>query len=307
MTFCYFYNLSKINYIQGIFTHNSMAKGKHFVPIIGLQDFRKDQIAGRHEILFNELIGERIIEQPHKHDFFIINLFEKASGFHNIDSVNYPIGDKEIHILFPGQMHKWHIHEGCTGYQLMIEHSFLEQFAPFFRFSFTNYQNNPVIKLSNESFEKIQYEFNAIKLELKSENSLIHLLQARAAVIAAIVSTEAESSFTEFKVYQSHERLAKFNELIDEFYKQERSVAFYAEKLHITPNYLNILCKKNLKVSATHLIHQRIATEAKRLLQNKKLNIKEITFELGFTDNSYFSIFFKNQTGMTPSEFRCQH
>lgn len=282
-------------------------KSKHFIPIIGLHDFRKDQIAGRSEILFNELTGEKIIEQPHKHDFFIINLFKQASGFHNIDSIDYMIGNKEIHILFPGQMHKWHINKGSSGYQLMIDHAFLEQFAPFFRFSFTNYQNNPVIKLSDDSFQKIKYEFDAIKNELQSENSLIHLLQARAAVIAAIVSAEAESTFTEFKVYQSHERLAKFNMLIDEFYKTERSVAFYAEKLHISPNYLNILCKKNLKVSATQLIHQRIATEAKRLLQNKKLNIKEITFELGFTDNSYFSIFFKNQTGITPSEFRKQH
>lgn len=282
-------------------------KGKHFIPIIGLHDFRKDQIAGRTEILFNELTGEKIIEQPHKHDFFIINLFEEASGFHSIDSLEHPIGNKEIHILFPGQMHKWHIHEGSKGYQLMIEHEFLEQFAPFFRFSFTNYQNNPVIKLSDDAFEKLKYEFEAIKFELKSENSLIHLLQARAAVIAAIVSSAAESTFTEFKVYQSNDRLAKFNMLIDEFYKTERSVTFYAEKLHISANYLNILCKKHLKVSATHLIHQRIATEAKRLLQNKKLNIKEITFKLGFTDNSYFSIFFKNQTGITPSEFRKLH
>ncbi|WP_282630295.1 helix-turn-helix domain-containing protein [Empedobacter sedimenti] len=274
------------------------------VPIISIQSFRKGQLAGRDELLFNELHGERHIDKPHKHDFFVIILFDKASGIHNIDSKDYPIDDKEIHILFPGQMHKWQINDGTIGYQLMTERSFFEQFAPYFRFSFTNYQNHPVIKLSDEAFSKLMYEFNAIKEELKSENSLVHLINARAAVIAAIVSKEAEQVFTEFKVYQSNPRLAKFNMLIDEFYKEEKSVVFYAEKLHISANYLNILCKKHLKVSATQLIQQRIIIEAKRLLKSGDLSIKEIAFDLGFTDHAYFSNFFKAQTNITPSEFR---
>ncbi len=274
------------------------------VPIISIQSFRKGQLAGRDELLFNELYGERHIDKPHKHDFFVIILFDKASGTHNIDSKDYPIDDKEIHILFPGQMHKWQINDGTIGYQLMTERSFFEQFAPYFRFSFTNYQNHPVIKLSDEAFSKLMYEFNAIKEELKSENSLVHLINARAAVIAAIVSKEAEQIFTEFKVYQSNPRLAKFNMLIDEFYKEEKSVVFYAEKLHISANYLNILCKKHLKVSATQLIQQRIIIEAKRLLKSGDLSIKEIAFDLGFTDHAYFSNFFKAQTNITPSEFR---
>ena len=274
------------------------------VPIISIQSFRKGQLAGRDELLFNELHGERHIDKPHKHDFFVIILFDKASGTHNIDSKDYPIDDKEIHILFPGQMHKWQINDGTIGYQLMTERSFFEQFAPYFRFSFTNYQNHPVIKLSDEAFSKLMYEFNAIKEELKSENSLVHLINARAAVIAAIVSKEAEQVFTEFKVYQSNPRLAKFNMLIDEFYKEEKSVIFYAEKLHISANYLNILCKKHLKVSATQLIQQRIIIESKRLLKSGDLSIKEIAFDLGFTDHAYFSNFFKAQTNITPSEFR---
>ena len=276
------------------------------VPIISIQSFRKGQLAGRDELLFNELHGERHIDKPHKHDFFVIILFDKASGTHNIDSKDYPIDDKEIHILFPGQMHKWQINDGTIGYQLMTERSFFEQFAPYFRFSFTNYQNHPVIKLSDEAFSKLMYEFNAIKEELKSENSLVHLINARAAVIAAIVSKEAEQVFTEFKVYQSNPRLAKFNMLIDEFYKEEKSVVFYAEKLHISANYLNILCKKHLKVSATQLIQQRIIIESKRLLKSGDLSIKEIAFDLGFNDHAYFSNFFKAQTNITPSEFRNQ-
>ncbi|TDS64251.1 helix-turn-helix domain-containing protein [Myroides indicus] len=275
------------------------------IPVVSIQGYRQEQSAGREELLFNELHGKRHIDKPHKHDFFIIILFDRASGTHSIDSKDYTIGNREIHVLFPGQIHKWDINDGTIAYQLMIERAFFEQFAPFFRFSFTNYQNHPVIKLTNNAFAMLMYEFDAIKEELNNDDSLVHLINARAAVIAAIVSKQAEHTFTEFKVYQSNPRLAKFNMLIDEFYKEQKSVAFYAEQLHISANYLNILCKKNLKVSASGLIQQRVCTEAKRLLQIERLlSIKEIAFELGYADHAYFSNFFKTQTGVTPTEFR---
>jgi len=277
---------------------------KHSVSVIGIQEFRDDQFAGNVEILFNDLHGARIIEKPHSHDFFTISLFEKANGVHSIDSKDYPISDYQVHVLFPGQMHKWDIKEGTVGYQLMIEQSFFERFAPYFRFSFTNYQNHPVIQLSQTAFELLHYEFDAIKNELKRSDFLTYLINARAAVIASIISREAEYAFTEFKVYQSNSRLAAFNMLIDEFFKQEKSVAFYAAKLNISANYLNVLCKKHLKISATQLIQQRVETESKRLLESADLSIKQIAFELGFVDHAYFSNFFKSHTGISPTEFR---
>lgn len=274
------------------------------IPVLGIHEFRKGQLAGREEFLFNELHGERHIDRPHKHDFFIINLFESAKGVHTIDFHDYPIGNKQIHVLFPGQVHTWSIRPGTTGYQLMIQQHFFERFASFFRFSFSNYMNHPVIPLSNDNFKLLKYEFGAIRDELNSPDSVQEVISARAAVIAAIVSKEAENIFTDLKVFQSHPRLAKFNILIDKFYKQEKLVGFYASKLHITANYLNILCKKHLHVPATKLIQQRVLLEAKRLLQTTDISIKEIAFELGFVDHAYFSNFFKAQAGVTPTQFR---
>ncbi|MDH7460633.1 helix-turn-helix transcriptional regulator [Chitinophagaceae bacterium 26-R-25] len=283
-----------------------MTKESSKIPVLNIQEFRKGQDAGGDKVLFNYIQGERHIEKPHKHDFFVIILFEKAKGIHTIDSVDYRIRNRQIHILFPGQVHKWDIEPESSGYQLMMESSFLEQFAPYFRFSFTNYQNHPVITLPAGSCQLLLHEFTAIREELKSPNALLQLITARSAVIAAIVSKEAEKTFTEFKVYQSNPRLTKFNMLIDEHFKEQKFVAFYAEQLHISANYLNILCKRNLKISATELIHQRVCLEAKRLLQTTGLSIKEIAFELGFKDQAYFSNFFKKQTSLSPIGFREQ-
>jgi AraC-like DNA-binding protein len=280
-----------------------MAKPQH-VPVLGIQEFRKGQLAGRDELLVNELRGAKHIEKPHKHDFFVIILFEKAQGVHTIDFCDYRIENRQIHILFPGQVHRWEIGPKTIGYQLMIDRVFFERFSPYFRFTFANYMNHPVIPSSSHSFNLLKYEFNEIKNELNARNSLKDVISARAAVIAAIISKEAENLFTEYKVYQSNPRLAQFNMLIERHFKEEKLVSFYASKLNISPNYLNILCRKNLGASATQLIQQRVLLEAKRLLQSTEHSVKEIAFELGFIDHAYFSNFFKSQTGATPTEFR---
>lgn len=274
------------------------------VPVLGIQAFRPGQTAGRRELVYNELHGERHIHKPHKHDFFIIVLFNQAQGIHTIDFQDHVIGNQQIHVLFPGQVHTWRIEPHTAGYQLMIDKVFFERFSPYFRFSPTNYINHPVIPLSDENFDLLIYEFDAIKNELEADHSLQDVISARAAVIAAIVSKAAEIVFTDAKIYQSNPRLAEFSTLIDRHFKEEKRVAFYASKLYISANYLNVLCKKNLNVSATQLIQQRVLLEAKRMLQATKLSIKEIAFELGFVDHAYFSNFFKGQTGSTPTEFR---
>jgi YesN/AraC family two-component response regulator len=188
----------------------------------------------------------------------------------------------------------------------MIGRDFFESFSSSFRFSFIQYHDHPVIQLSVESYNLLHYEFNAIKNELDDKDCLPELISSRTAVIASIISKEASKIFSDLDIYQTEPRIAKFQELIDLFFKDEKLVSFYAAKLHISANYLNILCKKHLKISATQLIQQRIILEAKRLLKATSLSVKEISFDLGFVDHAYFSNFFKTQTALTPSHFRDQ-
>jgi AraC-like DNA-binding protein len=61
-----------------------------------------------------------------------------------------------------------------------------------------------------------------------------------------------------------------------------------------------------LGLSAGELIRNRTLLEAKRLLTNPQLSISDISFRLNFSDNSYFTKFFKKTEGVTPEEFRKQ-
>lgn len=92
--------------------------------------------------------------------------------------------------------------------------------------------------------------------------------------------------------------------LVEDHFRQERLLGFYAEKLAMTPDRLNDHVKRAIGVTAGHLIRQRVLTEAKRQLVFTTQPIHEIAYDLAFSDPSHFARFFRKQTGMTPQDFR---
>src|ERR1017187_5990006 len=98
--------------------------------------------------------------------------------------------------------------------------------------------------------------------------------------------------------------VAKFRALVDTHFREERSIAFYASKLSMTPDRLNDHVKRSIGATAGHVIRQRILTEAKYQLAFTMEPIKNIAAELDFSDGSHFSRFFSQYVGVTPQEFR---
>ena len=92
--------------------------------------------------------------------------------------------------------------------------------------------------------------------------------------------------------------------MVEENFRKERQIGFYAERLAMTSDRLNDHVKRAAGVTAGHLIRQRVLTEAKRELVFTGRAIHEIAYELGFADPSHFARFFRKQTGMTPQDFR---
>jgi len=94
--------------------------------------------------------------------------------------------------------------------------------------------------------------------------------------------------------------------LVEEHFRTERLLGFYAAKLAMTPDRLNDHVKRATGVTAGHLIRQRVLTEAKRQLVFTGQPIHEIAYDLAFSDPSHFARFFRKQTGTTPQDFRAK-
>lgn len=100
--------------------------------------------------------------------------------------------------------------------------------------------------------------------------------------------------------------LDALRKLVDEHFRAQRLLDFYAGKLSMTVDRLNDHVKRATGVTAGHLIRQRVLTEAKRQLVFTAEPIHQIAYDLAFSDPSHFARFFRKQTGTTPQAFRDQ-
>jgi len=98
--------------------------------------------------------------------------------------------------------------------------------------------------------------------------------------------------------------IERLRSLVEQNFRKQRLLDFYAAKLAMTPDRLNKHAKRTVGVTAGHLIRQRVLTEAKRELVFSEQPINVIAHDLAFADPSHFARFFRKQTGQTPQEFR---
>lgn len=96
----------------------------------------------------------------------------------------------------------------------------------------------------------------------------------------------------------------KLIRLIEKYYMQERGVAFYADKLCLSPKYLSALSKSVCGYTVQELVFRAIIRKSIFWLKNTNKSVQEISDDLNFPSASFFGTFFKKQTGLAPSYYR---
>ena len=95
----------------------------------------------------------------------------------------------------------------------------------------------------------------------------------------------------------------QFLALVQQNFRKERFLEFYASKLEVTPKHLSRTIKKQTGYTAVEWIERYVILEAKVLLKSSNLNIQQIADELNFPSQSFFGKYFKKLTGVSPKEF----
>lgn len=96
----------------------------------------------------------------------------------------------------------------------------------------------------------------------------------------------------------------EFLRLVNIYHRSERGVAFYAEKLFISPKYLSLIIKESTGRSAAQWIDDYVIQEAKNMLRFSGKNVQQVAYELNFSNQSAFGKYFKHLTGMSPTKFQ---
>ncbi|KQM77876.1 AraC family transcriptional regulator [Pedobacter sp. Leaf216] len=100
--------------------------------------------------------------------------------------------------------------------------------------------------------------------------------------------------------------LRSYQSKVNESFRELKEVGAYASQLNISAGHLSEVVKMQSGKPAIKHIHERVVLEARRLLFHTNDSLKEIAFDLGFSDASYFNRFFKRETALTPAEYRAR-
>lgn len=161
----------------------------------------------------------------------------------------------------------------------------------------------PVIRLNSEN----DHWFNAIcdllynEISSNKPNRKVGegLLQALLHKLIALNNGKKTIS-------RQNEIANNFKQLLNTYFREHKSVEFYAKELNVSQNYLNRCVKAHYNKSCKHLVQETTVLQSQVLMFETSKNISEISFKMGFEDPSYFSRVFKKITGQPPSAFKKQ-
>jgi AraC-like DNA-binding protein len=96
----------------------------------------------------------------------------------------------------------------------------------------------------------------------------------------------------------------RFSIIVHKHYKENCNVKFYADKLHITPRKLTNLFTEVWNKTAKNAIIDIVLKEALRYIEHTDLSISQISYEMGFSEESNFRHFIKKHSGSNPLQYR---
>ena len=248
------------------------------------------------------------VSAPHTHDFYLLLYITHGSGTHTIDLQTYTLQPGALFFLVPGQVHGWELSDDAAGYIVFFEAGFYQrryaagrlQGYPFFdaRHAPMCYLPTPdtaVAPLLDRLWQEVGLP--AIPDDEVVAAYLFLILELAARHYPAAPAPEA---------MLGSQQVRAFSALLNQYFQQEKTVAYYADQLNITPNHLTAICRRVVGHPARHLILVRVMTEAQRLLRHAASPVAEVAASLGYDDASYFSRAFKKHVGSTPEAFRRQ-
>jgi len=243
-------------------------------------------------------------EESHRDDLHLFLLQEKGTTYMEIDFQKYTIKPLSIIYIHPSQVHRLITFKDSTICSWAINN---ENLKPEYLSILEDIIPLKPLSLNHKKFAIISEAASlCIKLFEMTQEKLYHpiLKDSGNALIALVVSQYLSSSKSTDKISRFEIITKLFKRALEQNFLTIKSPMDYAKKLNISTPYLNECVKNTTGLSVSHHIHERVVLEAKRLLYHSDKSVKEIAFELGYDDHSYFIRVFTKVAGITPLLFR---
>jgi len=180
------------------------------------------------------------------------------------------------------------------------------------KYSFFDYNTNEALHISERERQLVMDSLGKIKYELEHavDKHSKELISANIELLLKYCERFYDRQFIT-RDNANKGILEKFEVLLNDYYASDKpqtlglpSVAYFADELHLSPNYFGDLMKRETGKSAKEYVQIKIIEIAKRKIFDSDKTAREIAHELGFKYSQHFSRMFKNETGYSPNEYR---
>ncbi|MBL3550425.1 MULTISPECIES: helix-turn-helix domain-containing protein [Chryseobacterium] len=282
---------------------------KHTIPTYDLSDISE------HHFLIKRLdenyhhSRDTILDKGiHRDSHYIFTCMESGHVKMMVDFKIIESQGSSIFCVLPNQVHQGLLMKDVSGWFVAVKADWLpDTVRAVFEESLDEVKPITIDKnwmeKINTSASMLQASFTEETFASKEGLLVVHsLLNAFVGMFAFIYSRETTSEISDEN--RSLQLARAFRIRIRENFKTTKSPSEYAELLNISRGYLTEVIREVTGKPAQYWIHQEIIIEAKRLLAFTHLTVKEIAYELGYSDHTYFSRLFSKLVGQPPSAFR---
>ena len=274
--------------------------------------FERDQTTGSDSFSLLRSEGAVPCEEnmllPHRNAYYMLFLVKHSRGRQWVDTVPYDRQDNTVYFTVPSQVLVKEEPTPFWGTRLAFTSEFLalQQHAALRHLPLIqNPRNGHELLLTAAEAAFVEDLLAKLETECHRPGEWQHpMLSAYLTVLLTYLSRLYTEQFPAGEPSADQQLLRTYQARIEAHFRELHEVGAYAALLHISAGHLSEVVKAQSGQSAIKHLHERLVLEAKRLLFYTPQSLKEIAFDLGFADASYFNRFFKRETGLTPAEYR---
>lgn len=250
--------------------------------------------------------------QPHRMNFILLAICTKGEIGFTVDTQRYTAKTNDAIIISDRHIvEHYHTSDDAEGMLIVLSVGFfyetvnnVSDISTLFMFS----RNNHVVSLSQKEADIFRSYCDMLKGKIADTENQFRRELSRTLVLAMFYDMGNVIYRVQKKSDKKQNRadaiFTKFILLVEDNYKTERRVGWYAEQLCITPKYLSETVKHVSRRTPNEWIDRYVTLEIRILLRNSTKSIKEIATDLCFPNQSFLGKYFKEHVGMSPSEYR---
>lgn len=269
-------------------------------------------VLGDDIVMVRRMTASSFLAHPFRLDYYLLIISRMGSMRGTINMMPHTISYPSLAMIQPGNMISFDsFSENFRCYYILISRRFLDamnisvaNLVPL-RF-FLLMRDHPVMNLSSSDSDVVVSYFNLLYRIVRDETNpyrdrcALDIIRSFFYLAASFISRNMDM----LDLSDRDPLISHLMTMIHKNARQHRDVAFYAERLSLSPNHLYKLVKAATGRSVHDWIDEYLISEAKAMLKTTDMTVLQISDDLNFPSQSFFGKYFKRLTGMSPREYR---